>query len=882
MNKQHAKDYLEEYISVKNGWLSRLIQNIISRNANLSSEEKDQIFSDFLASKKLITTSAGMGHTVQEELTKNNSISKDVATNPFYLKKIEHVQGVNALMNNQSIVFSDSCTVIYGLNGTGKSGYFRIINELAGASKQKNILGNIYQNHNESIKVNIDYSSADNTDLSICWYNDVRGIEPFNKIKVFDSEYLPVFLNERQSAVNIEPLGLHLFKSITDTIDEFKVKLQTSVDEYNSQKPDLSPLIELLHSDELHSLLSKSALTDDEKIYLTKKSLFTEKNKSCLAKLKTQKSDLEKNNSNDRVKILKQEKTDIKNLVSYLNKIKSDIESITQNIVEAIEYFILKKVLRDSRLNEFKALQNIPSQKSTEWEGFITSAIAYEKLINKEEFDSAEKCIYCHQLLDPDFSFDSEALNLVQAYSKYLEDQSQLDFTKAITKLDELTATLNSININFDFSDSLGDFLKSSESGEQTYKSLVLTCIAQVKEQKKVLNDNIKELSVPAKKFTLGVNDIQDKLKKKIENLTSEIAQYASSSQEKSTKIQKLSQIIFNLEDKENLKNWLEKITKYYEFCELAKKFSNARDKLNTSSITRLASTAHNELLTDIIRESFQNELKSLGKSVSVNIQKTRAGKGSVHTKLTIEGKDVANILSEGEQNKVALALFIAEIKSQNLNFPVVFDDPITSLDHEIADAFAHKLLQMSLDRQIIIFTHNKLFYDSLVDWGGKLKNEAGNKTHHVCKNYTTSGCNSKTHHVLTYKLDRINRDNVGKVIEAKQENCKYYLNEAKLHIETQSSTSIIGSSLKSAIEHYIDENIMLKIGLMKDRKNRENIPWDRLNEIKSNQDSIQQLKKYWDDLSSRATHLTQNSSENPLTTEYFNEIIKFMEPQSQ
>ena len=878
MNKQHTKDYLEEYISGKSGWLPKLIQNIISRNANLSSEEKNQIFSGFLKSKQLITASTGTNQIAQEESAENNSSSKNIAINPFYLKKIEHVQGVNALMRNQLIAFSDSCTVIYGLNGTGKSGYFRIINELAGASKQKNILGNVYQNHNESIAVNIDYSSANNTDLSICWDNSSRGIEPFNKIKVFDSEYLPVFLNERQSAVNIEPLGLHLFKLITDTIDEFKTRLQAKVDEYNNQRPDLSPLIELLHSNELQLLLSKSVLTGDEKIYLTKKSLFTETNKSCLAKLKIQKNNLEKNNSNDRVKILEQEKSDIENLASYLSKIKSDIENITQSLAESIENYILKKRLKDSRVNEFKALQNIPSQKSTEWESFITSAIAYEKLINKEEFDFTEKCIYCHQLLDPDFSFNSEALNLVQAYSKYLEDQSQLDFTKASNKLGALTDILNSTNINFDFSDSLDEFLESVKTDNQTYKLLVLNCIEQVKEQKKVLKDNIQELSAPAREFTLVINHIQDRLKEKIDSLISEIAQYNASSQEKTNKIKKLSQIIFNLEDKENINNWLEKITKYYECCELAKNFSNAKNEFNTSNITRLASTAHDELLTDTIRESFQHELKSLGKNVNVNIQKTKAGKGSVHTKLAIEGKDVTNILSEGEQKKVALALFIAEIKSQNFNFPVVFDDPVTSLDHEIADAFAHKLLQMSLDRQIIIFTHNKLFYDSLVDWGGKLKNDTGDRTHHVCKNYTASGCNGTGNHVLTYKLERVDRENIGKVIESKQENCKYYLNEAKFQIENQSNTSIIGSLLKSAIEHYIDENIMLKIGLMKDRKNRENIPWDRLNKIKSSQDSIQQLKKYWDDLSSRATHLTQNSSENPLTTEDFNEIIQFME----
>ena len=44
----------------------------------------------------------------------------------------------------------------------------------------------------------------------------------------------------------------------------------------------------------------------------------------------------------------------------------------------------------------------------------------------------------------------------------------------------------------------------------------------------------------------------------------------------------------------------------------------------------------------------------------------------------------------------------------------MVFDDPVTSLDHKIVDEVARRLVSLSKERQVIVFTHSILFYNSI------------------------------------------------------------------------------------------------------------------------------------------------------------------------
>lgn len=261
--KSHAKDYLLEYKAKKGTpkWLALLIQKVIDKNARVSDEEKNSIFQELLKENEIDTTQSTK--EIKSDVAVKQTETVKSNKQKLSLQKITHIKGVNALIPNQSISLSSACTVIFGLNGTGKSGYFRIINELAGGTKSKDILDNIYK-QSDGLEIDVDFL-LDGKAQTFKWEDkSVRGIVPFNQIKVFDTEYLPIFLNERESSVNIEPLGLNFFQVITTIIDEFKERLNQYKQQKQNSSPDLQTLIDVIHSDDLKTLLGKTSLTEQE------------------------------------------------------------------------------------------------------------------------------------------------------------------------------------------------------------------------------------------------------------------------------------------------------------------------------------------------------------------------------------------------------------------------------------------------------------------------------------------------------------------------------------------------------------------------------------------------------------------------------------------
>ncbi|MFD2147929.1 AAA family ATPase [Mucilaginibacter antarcticus] len=78
------------------------------------------------------------------------------------------------------------------------------------------------------------------------------------------------------------------------------------------------------------------------------------------------------------------------------------------------------------------------------------------------------------------------------------------------------------------------------------------------------------------------------------------------------------------------------------------------------------------------------------------------------------------DILSEGEQKAIALAEYLTELQLDMSQSPVIFDDPVNSLDHHIIDDVSRRLIKLSADRQVIICTHSILLFNSLLHFSGQ------------------------------------------------------------------------------------------------------------------------------------------------------------------
>ena len=146
----HSKDYLIELAnnSQTQGWLKDLIIKIINSNGNISDSE-------LAASVTQLKLNSASELTIPS-INVNNTHS-DIR----FVSLIHHT-GVCALADEQRIDFSNDITLLYGKNGSGKSSYFRILNELIGGNHQTEIRSNIYSDVHKPINIELIYSEGAN------------------------------------------------------------------------------------------------------------------------------------------------------------------------------------------------------------------------------------------------------------------------------------------------------------------------------------------------------------------------------------------------------------------------------------------------------------------------------------------------------------------------------------------------------------------------------------------------------------------------------------------------------------------------------------------------------------------------------------------------
>ncbi|ORM51273.1 hypothetical protein HA39_22145 [Pantoea brenneri] len=117
--------------------------------------------------------------------------------------------------------------------------------------------------------------------------------------------------------------------------------------------------------------------------------------------------------------------------------------------------------------------------------------------------------------------------------------------------------------------------------------------------------------------------------------------------------------------------------------------------------------------------KAFEAELSALGFNRFTVKVDTRNRSGHQQFKLALEQSGepvVSKVASEGEQRCIALASFFAEMRADGRRSAVIFDDPVNSLSHQWRAVIARRLVNESAYRQVIVFTHDLVFYKWLIE----------------------------------------------------------------------------------------------------------------------------------------------------------------------
>jgi hypothetical protein len=143
------------------------------------------------------------------------------------LKALTDLQNVNAIPDGSSLPFAhEGLSVIYGENGSGKSGYARILKKACNARDTKEkLLPNVYKKPTGPAQASIKYSPQGGKDAEIKWKDGQKAEQNvLSNVCVFDSKCARVIVDENNEATYL-PYGTAVFEETVSLYQDLRKTL---------------------------------------------------------------------------------------------------------------------------------------------------------------------------------------------------------------------------------------------------------------------------------------------------------------------------------------------------------------------------------------------------------------------------------------------------------------------------------------------------------------------------------------------------------------------------------------------------------------------------------------------------------------------------------
>lgn len=175
----------------------------------------------------------------------------------------------------------------------------------------------------------------------------------------------------------------------------------------------------------------------------------------------------------------------------------------------------------------------------------------------------------------------------------------------------------------------------------------------------------------------------------------------------------KLEQELAALRSRVQLGKQLAEVEQFVEDSKAHNHLTACHGGLNPKTVSRQMTKLAGIYVTDALADAMNEELAKLGRRRSVEpelVGRTDVGKTMMALKVVDCDDPASQVLSEGEQRAMSLALFLAELRLQDHRSTVVFDDPSTSFDHHHRRCMALRLAELAKERPVVVFTHDAVF----------------------------------------------------------------------------------------------------------------------------------------------------------------------------
>lgn len=610
------------------------------------------------------------------------------------LTSISEVTGVNALRSNPEIEIHDGLTILFGENGSGKTGYSRILKTLANSRTADDILSDINDSSAPAHpSATIKFEVGGKVDERH-WAGE-RGVAPFTRMSIFDTPAVNIHVDDDITYV-FTPASLSLFNHVTQGVRGVQKNLASGIEGLSGAPIPLTrfdrgtsvyPLIETLGA--ASDLADLKKLVDE----LGEDPANDEKN------LQITVASLQSNTVGQKLKVQQRALRAFDECLKVVMALSS---------LSAEDYNSTLKTLSERRSDYAKfretlfAAADLPEPPEEHWEEFIRAGSSYRAHLESGGHHDESRCLYCRQALSPDAS------ELVVKYREYLEDKIADEIQKTEKHLAQLGSPILAC------STSEAESLTKEDDGDEApeyFETIrqVLTLSETLSEvltkRSKIDSDDLKV--VPGFKAKLDV--YREAASANATELQKQVADGATALGEKSRELTELKARIELRKSWPELSTYVANQQKAHKLTALAKKF-----KPLLASLTELSTRASDQMVNGNFEQLFEEECTAL-RAPSLELAFVGRDATTKRKKVMTGNHKPSRVLSEGEQKVIALADFLAEARLTGISAPVVFDDPVSSLDHVRLSEVADRITELAATGQIIVFTHDILLATGLL-----------------------------------------------------------------------------------------------------------------------------------------------------------------------
>lgn len=628
------------------------------------------------------------------------------------LAQLGPVQNIDRLAGGQKLRMAPvGITLVYGENGSGKSGYTRIAKRLCRSLTADHLRGNVFDATSGPMRVEVRFQVGDDAVTDIEWDPATPAPSQLRQISVFDSHNARLYVDS-ENRIAYLPRELAILEHHGELCQRLAAK-------FSADEKVLAPRLRVplpAGYTRLSAVSVKLAKLDPKAPSLPSEEDL--RNLSVLSEAEvTELARLEANLAADPVALAATRRRAIdvlKRVCGVLVSLRDGLsktvgETIASARQELVQAFEAEKIAASASFAD----EPVANVGSTSWRILFEAARKFaaaggEPPPGRLPETTGDRCLLCLEPLTP-----SGAARLTR-FNDFVSGEATKRADGARNALETLLAQIEQVKVPEIalVEESLVSYGQLDARRAVTVAEIV-RILGEFESRRAALLDETAN-PAPAADVAALTATITAELSL-LEDEAASLDQSASHTEA----LDAIRAHLAELKDRAKLANDLETIIQRLRDVEEQRSLIGCQTQVATRSISTQITSLRKQLVTEELERRIADEIGWLDLThLPFKVSDSSSGGKSLFS-VGLQGASAVRnnqVLSEGEQRALALACFLAEIRGDDARYGIIVDDPVSSLDHLRIRKVAHRLVaEAKKGRQVIIFTHNLVFFNEVV-----------------------------------------------------------------------------------------------------------------------------------------------------------------------